>query len=176
LQKIGLHLVVVAGIAKLYRVICNNCQNKLPMNPSNTQVLFFQHLKTQLPPHIAMVDEIAELLGISNDSAYRRIRGEKPIDLEETHKLCSHYKISMDQLLHLQSDAFIFSGSLKGGNSETVFEEWLQSVQYNLQVINSFEKKHMYYLMKDIPPFIHFQVPELTAFKCFFWMKSILYD
>ena len=165
---------------------CNNCQTlfcylqqtpkQLPMNPANTQVLFFQHLKSQLPPHIAMVDEIAELLGISNDSAYRRIRGEKPIDLEETYKLCIHYKISMDQLLHLQSDSFIFSGNLKSANSETVFEEWMQSVQYNLQVINSFEKKQMYYLMKDIPPFIHFLVPELTAFKCFFWMKSILHD
>jgi hypothetical protein len=30
--------------------------------------------------------------------------------------------------------------------------------------------------MKDIPPFVHFLIPELAAFKCFFWMKSILHD
>jgi BetR domain len=153
----------------------NNYQTK-PMNPANIQVLFFQHLKTQLPPHIAIVDEIAELLEISNDSAYRRIRGEKPIDLEEAQKLCIHFKISMDQLLHLQSDAFIFTGNFKSSNEDTAFEEWLQIVQHNFQVINSFEKKHMYYLMKDIPPFVHFLIPELAAFKCFFWMKSILHD
>jgi hypothetical protein len=146
------------------------------MNPAPKQVLFFQHIKTQLPPHIAMVDEIADLLGISNDSAYRRIRGEKPIDLEEVYKLCSHFKISMDQMLHLQSDAFIFNGILKGKNNETAFSEYLQNVQYNLQVINSFEKKHMYCLMKDIPHFEHFLIPELMIFKCFFWMKSILHD
>lgn len=146
------------------------------MNPTNTQVLFFQHLKAQLPPHIAMVDAVADILAISNDSAYRRIRGEKPIDLEETYKLCSHYKLSMDQLLHMQSDAFIFTGILKSDNNEMAFEDYLKNVQYNLQVINSFEKKHMYCLLKDIPPFEHFLIPELTAFKCFFWMKSILHD
>ncbi|MEO5594544.1 MAG: helix-turn-helix domain-containing protein [Chitinophagaceae bacterium] len=146
------------------------------MNPSNVQLLFFQHLKTQLPPHLSMVDEIAELLGISTDSAYRRIRGEKPIDLEETHKLCSHYKISIDHLLNLQSDAFIFRGSLPGNNADVNFENWLQTLQDNLHYMNSFGKRHMYYLMKDIPPFVHFLVPELSAFKCFFWMKSILHN
>jgi hypothetical protein len=82
------------------------------MESTGKQVAFFQHLKTQLPPHITMVDEIADVLGISNDSAYRRIRGEKPIDLEETYKLCTHFRVSMDQLLHLESDAFIFNGKL----------------------------------------------------------------
>jgi hypothetical protein len=28
--------------------------------------------------------------------------------------------------------------------------------------------------MKDLPAFIHFQIPELATFKYFFWMKSIL--
>jgi BetR domain len=145
------------------------------MNQANLQVLFFQHLKAQLPPHIAMVDEIAELLEISNDSAYRRIRGEKPIDLEETYKLCDHFKLSIDQLLHLQSDAIIFSGRVNT-TSETVFEDYLKSLLQNFQMINSFEKKHIYVLMKDIPPFVHFQIPELAIFKFYFWMKSILHD
>lgn len=145
------------------------------MNQANVQVLFFQHLKTQLPPHLSMVDEIAELLEISNDSAYRRIRGEKPIDLEETYKLCNHFKLSIDQLLHLQSDAIIFRGRVNT-TSETVFEDYLKSLLLNFQMINSFEKKHIYVLMKDIPPFVHFQIPELAVFKFYFWMKSILHD
>ena len=146
------------------------------MNSSNVQVLFFQHLKTQLPPHLSMVDEIAGLLNISNDSAYRRIRGEKSMDLEETYKLCSHYKISMDQLLQLQNDTFVFTGKLHVAGAKNAFEDWLQEVQYQFEVINSFEKKHIYFLMKDIPPFVHFQITELAAFRCFFYMKSILQD
>ncbi len=144
------------------------------MTLSNTQVLFFQHLKSILPPHLSMVDELAELLKISNDSAYRRIRGEKPIDLEEIVTLCSHYKISVDQLLSLKTDTFIFSGSLNS-SADSRFGDWLNYVLMQLQWLNSLEKKHVYFLIKDIPPFLHFQVPELAAFKFYFWMKSILF-
>ena len=72
------------------------------MEATNVQVLFFQHIKNNLPPHLSMVDEVAELLNISNDSAYRRIRGEKAIAFEELQVLCSKYKISLDQFLHLR--------------------------------------------------------------------------
>jgi len=33
----------------------------------------------------------------------------------------------------------------------------------------------MSFLMKDIPPYVHFLIPELARFKFFFWMKSILH-
>ena len=144
------------------------------MIAENVQVLFFQQLKTQLPPHLSMVDEIAGLLGISNDSAYRRIRGEKPIDLEEARKLCVHFKVSLDQLMHLKSDAFIFTGNLNA-STEHAFEEWLTNLQKQLELMCSFKKKHIYFLVKDIPPFLHFQIPELACFKFFLWMKSILH-
>ena len=144
------------------------------MESTGVQQAFFQHIKAGLPGHLSLVDEVAELLNISNDSAYRRIRGEKPISFEELQKLCSHYKISLDQFLHLQSDAFIFSGKLKT-EGETSFEDWLANVQETFSMFNGFEKKHVYYLMKDIPPFIHFQVRELAAFKFYFWTKSILH-
>lgn len=143
------------------------------MEGTGTQQLFFQHLKVNLPPHLSLVDEVAELLGISNDSAYRRIRGEKPISLEEIQTLCSHYKVSMDQFLQLQSDNFIFSGKLND-SSYDAFENYLDNLLQNFQFVNSFNRKHMFILMKDIPPFMYFHIQELAAFKFFFWMKSIL--
>ena len=144
------------------------------MEPTEVQQLFFQHIKANLPPHLSLVDEVAEVLNISNDSAYRRIRGEKVIGLEDIQKLCSHYKVSLDQFLHLKSEALIFTGRVNY-ESETVFEDYLESVYKNLSMINSFEKRHLFFLMKDIPPFVHFQVPELSAFKFYFWMRSILH-
>jgi hypothetical protein len=122
-----------------------------------------------------MVDEVAELLSISNDSAYRRIRGEKAIAFEELQVLCSHYNISLDQFLHLQSDAFIFSGKLKTEGPKA-FENYLDEVLKNFMFFSSFKNKQLYWLMKDIPPFVHFQVPELACFKFYFWMRSILHD
>jgi len=39
-----------------------------------------------------MVDEIAELLNISNDSALQAHTEEKPISFDEIRILCSHFK------------------------------------------------------------------------------------
>lgn len=144
------------------------------MEANNIQLLFFGHIKNSLPPHLSLVDEIAERLNISNDSAYRRIRGEKPISFEELQVLCSHYKISLDQFLHLQTDAFIFSGILQT-ESQTPFEDYLNYLLKSIQFMDSFKKRHVYFLMKDFPPFINFQIKELATFKFYIWMKSILH-
>jgi hypothetical protein len=77
-------------------------------------------------------------------------------------------------LLHLKSDAFIFTGNLNA-SSEKPFEEWLSYLVKQLIQMNTFQKKHIYFLIKDIPPFLHFQIRELAAFKFFLWMKSILH-
>lgn len=144
------------------------------MNPSNTQILLFQHLKSILPTHISLADEVAELLDISQDSAYRRIRAEKPISLEELEKICLNFNVSMDQFLHLKTDSFLFTGKLLE-NRERSFEDWLDNLLQQLKYMNSLETKHMYWLLKDIPPISHFHIPELALFKFFMWTKSILH-
>jgi len=144
------------------------------MDSTGAQQVFFNHIKGLLPPHISFVDEIAEILDISNDSAYRRIRGEKPIALEEIKKLCIKYKISLDQLLHLNTDSFLFVGQLTN-NTNFNFENWLQACLKVLQTIKSYQPNHMSYLAKEIPFFYYFLIPEIAAFKSFFFMKSILF-
>ena len=115
------------------------------MESSDTQLRFFQHIKSLLPPNISFVDEIAEVLNISNDSAYRRIRADKPISFEELKKLCVKYKVSLDQFLNLQSDAFIFTGKLDN-DVNFGFTNWLEEVYKQYAVIDHFEKKHIYFL------------------------------
>ncbi len=144
------------------------------MESTGAQQVFFNHIKGLLPPHISFVDEVAEVLNISNDSAYRRIRGEKPIALEEIKKLCIKFKISLDQLLHLNTDSFLFTGRLTN-NTNFNFENWLQSCLQVLQTIKSYQPNHMSYLAKEIPFFYYFLIPEIAAFKSFFFMKSILF-
>jgi hypothetical protein len=143
------------------------------MEPASIQVLFFQHLKTSLPAHLSLVESVAELLKISIDSAYRRIRGEKPISFDDLKILCTHYSISLDQFVHIQTDSIVFNGKT-ATSSRFNFEEYLKSVLQNVEYMNSFNKKEMLYLNKDIPIFYHFLYPEMAAFKSFFWMRSIL--
>jgi hypothetical protein len=145
-------------------------------NAPNTQVLLFQHLKTLIAPHLSMVDEVAELLDISPDSAYRRIRGEKPISLEEIRTICFRYNVSLDQFLHIKTDSILFAGNVSG-KKDNIFEEWLDNLLQQLGFMTKFPNKHMYWLLKDIPPISHFHIPELALFKFYLWTKSILqYD
>ncbi len=144
------------------------------MEHQDIQTVFFQHIKNTLPPHLSFVDEIAEILQISNDSAYRRIRGEKQLSFEEIKKLCSFFKISLDQLLNLNSDSIVFSG--KFINPETFnYETYMQGLLGLMNMIQSFEQKEMYYLSKDIPLFYYYMFPEIGCFKNFAWLKTLLH-
>lgn len=145
------------------------------MVSSQIQVQFFQHLRTLLPPYKSLVDEVSDILDISNDSAYRRIRGEKYIDLDEIKKLSHHFNVSLDQIFNLQSNTIVFHGKLNSYENNR-FELWLEDVLRQLELVYSHKHRHIYFLVKDMPPFYHLYHPELASFKFFFWMKSILHD
>ncbi len=144
------------------------------MEQQNAQVLFFQQIRTLLPPHLSVADEIARVLDISTDSAYRRIRGEKPISFEDIQKLCAAYKVSVDQFLQLQTNGFIFTGNL--GYDEAGFvERYLNDMLQQFEFMRSFDHKHIYFLPNDVPPFAYLQIPELAAFTFFYYRKSLLH-
>ena len=143
------------------------------MDNNQPQQLFFNHIKSKLPVHLSLVDEVAELLAISNDSAYRRIRGEKPIGLDEIQMLCNKYQVSLDQLLQIQTNTVIFSGN-KVDSVEFDFNKYLQDIARNLQLFKTLTNPKLYFYNKDIPIFHFMQFPELSAFKFFFWKRTLM--
>lgn len=114
------------------------------------------------------------MLNISNDSAYRRIRGEKIISLEEISRLALHFKVSLDQVLNLKmTDFVVFSG--KYVRPETFdFEKFLQQLLKDFTFLNSFTNRELIYFCKDMVVFYYFAYPQLAAFKNFAWMKTLL--
>jgi BetR domain len=143
------------------------------MDTSELQIQIFQHIKNKLPSHLSMVDEVAAVLDVSSDSAYRRIRGEKPLGLEELSKLCSRFQLSLDQLLNLRSDAFVFAGSLIHPRSFE-FDQFLKSTVQHLKYMRGFKERKLYNLCKDIPLFHHFHFKEVASFKYYVWMKGVI--
>lgn len=144
------------------------------MTITELQQQLFQSIKSKIPENLSAAEEIAKILDISPDSAYRRIRGEKPISLDELYLLCTHYHISMDQLLNIQTDAFMFYG--KNVDAENFrFDEYLTNTLQNMAYVNTFKEKEIYCMWKDLPIFHHFHFRELAAFKYYFWMRTILH-
>jgi len=142
------------------------------MNASELQQKLFQVIKNNIPGHLSATEEIAKVLNVSVDSVYRRIRGEKTISLDELHTLCAYYKISLDQLMNIQTGAFTFQGNFL--NEKTYpFDAHLNSMVYQLSAIKKFKEIEFYWLCKDVPVFHHFHFREIAAFKYFFWMKTL---
>ena len=141
---------------------------------STIQADFFQTLKNSIPPYASLVDEVSETLNLSIDSAYRRIRGEKLLDFEELRILCQRFNVSLDKFFSITSNAIQFQGKLNTYH-EDAFQQWMEDVLAQLNLVNSFSHRHVYFLVKDMPPFHHYYHPALASFKFFFWMKSILY-
>jgi hypothetical protein len=137
------------------------------------QVSFLELIKKSMPESFSLADEVADTLDISMDSAYRRMRGQTNLSLNEIQKLSSRFGISIDTLLHSSNNAVSFQ-YLSIDNITFTFEDFLNSILENLRTINRFEVAELIFLAKDVPPFHHFQFPRLSEFKCFFWLKTIL--
>ena len=141
------------------------------MNVIEIQQQLFQFIKSKLPGDASVAEEMAKQLSISTDSAYRRMRGEKQVTLEELHTLCTAYRVSLDQLMGIQTGSFMFQGNLIDPKSFR-FDAYLTSILNNVAYFNSFKRKEVYYMCKDMLIFYHFHFRELAAFKWFFWLKT----
>jgi len=142
------------------------------METTELQQQLFSYLKGSIPPHLSLIDELGELLDLSADSVYRRIRGEKPITLSELKTICEYYHLSLDQLLQLENDTVAFRAP-DLAKKNVPFIDVLRSMLRQLKYFNSFKQRHMLYLCKDMPIWQFYLFPELAAFKTFVWAKSI---
>jgi hypothetical protein len=134
---------------------------------------FLKRIKSVMPSNMAMVDEIADLLGVSNDSAYRRIRCETPLDISEIALLCEKYKVSFDADIRPYSGKVSFDFNILT-NEESSFKQYLTILLTDLQKIGAASKKQVIYAADDVPIFHHFIKDEIICFKLFYWLKSIL--
>jgi len=142
------------------------------MDATELQQELFKVIKTNIAGNLSTTEEIARVLNVSVDSVYRRMRGEKSISLDELHLLCAHYKISLDQLMNIQTGAFTFQGNFLDQKTFR-FDAHLNSMVYNLSYIQNFKEIEFYWLCKDVPVFHHFHFREIAAFKYFFWAKTL---
>ena len=144
------------------------------MNPLNLQQQLFYQIKTKLAPQDNMAKVVAESLNVSIDAAYKKIKCERILDLEELETLLNAFKISLtdiDSYMHFGKVTFNFKPI-----NETNFtlKDYLRKMVSSLQMLISNDAKYIIYSAKEVPMFYNFMFPELGCFKAFVWQKSIL--
>jgi len=137
------------------------------------QTSILDAIKDSIDPSVSLADELADCLSVSKDSAYRRIRGETLFDIGDIEKLTSKYNLSLDSFFGIKKSSVCFNVQSINLTDFTLLD-YFKSLEENLSVLRNLEPKHMYFSAKDIPIFHLFQLPILSAFKIYIWLKFYL--
>ena len=132
------------------------------MTTGELQQELFEAIKKKMGENTVAAEQIARVLDISTDSAYRRMRGEKTVTLKELQTLSSHYQVSLDQLMRIQAKGIVFQGQYLDKNNFR-FEEYMTNMLNNMIYMNSFKEKYLFYLCKDLPIFHQYGILAFNA-------------
>ena len=69
------------------------------MNYENININLINAISDNLPPKTNLAFYLIEILSISKEAAYRRLRGDVPFTFEEAAKITSNLKISLDKTI-----------------------------------------------------------------------------
>lgn len=137
------------------------------------QQTFLDMVREQLPSGIRLADSLMEDLHISKDAAYRRIRGEVPLTIQESKKLSDKYGISLDEIQSLRKGVVSFEyKSIR--SIDFNFDNYIQGIQDGYEFIRRLRDPHLYISVNDTPILQFLNFPRLLNFKFFYWAKSFL--
>lgn len=117
------------------------------------------------------VANLSELLSVGKDAIYRRLRGDTIITPEEIGILSEEFKLSLDGLIHNQSNLVFFSFK-PFENTLKNFDDYLDSAIKDTEIVASRQDSVLYYASSEIPIFLIGLVPEVVSFHLYLWGKN----
>ena len=140
----------------------------------HVQQALFQQIKEKLAPHLSLSDEVGSALGLSSDSVYRRIRGEKELSYSELQKLVTYFDLAPQRVLTgMEPDEVVFRHRAINQESFTLLDYFRSTLEI-MSMLRSQPDVDLLYTAKDIPVFHNFLFDEMAWFKMFVWQKTIL--
>ena len=138
------------------------------------QKRLFEILKTKIPGSLKLADILEELLKLGSDAVYRRIRGETELTFSELHKICTEFKLSMDDVLNNSyNQGAVFHHVPADINSRETHTEYFKWLLNDLTNLKSEVDKELLFVARDIPVYFIAKYPDLALFKIYVW-KDIM--
>lgn len=133
----------------------------------------FDQLKNRTQDTGDLLETLSVLLNVSTDGIYRRMRGDKLLDLYELIKICRHFNISFDEFSGIKKTSIQFNYSpLDLANPES-YKLYMRGLLNNFLDLSRTDDKEVFFTAVDIPMFHFLPFLELTLFKVFSWSNSI---
>ncbi len=137
------------------------------------QEQFIRYLKEKTQNHTSFVEEIATILDIGYDAAYRRINLKTSLSLEESVKLAKHYKISLNNLFEVGSQNSILTELSPPIHNKEGLELYFKQSLNNVLPLTQLKSASIIYSAKDIPLFHTLKDSFLSRYKIYVWLKDV---
>ena len=134
---------------------------------------FIKYLKTKSSNNTSFTEEIADVLDIGYDAAYRRINNKTSLTLEESVILARHFKISLNKLFEVGNKNSILVELSPKIADESALEEYFKTSVRNLTPLTKLKSASIIYSAKDIPIFHTLKDTFLTRYKIYVWLKDV---
>ena len=140
----------------------------------DVQKKLFEEIQKKSPQYV-LVDTISNILKISTDSAYRRIRCDNLLSIEETYILCKHFQISFDKLMNIRSThQFDYSYKPIDLSESNEYCNHLRALSgHFIDRLKKSPDSSIIMSATAIPVFHLISQKELTFFKLYTWSHSI---
>lgn len=135
--------------------------------------LFISQLKNKIPKNISTTEEIASILEINYDAAYRRLKGKVGFSLKESILLSKKFDISLNELFQVgEQNSYIIkeSNAIKDIND---FTNYLKRLNQEIKQFSKCNDCSILVSAQELPMMYFFDNPLLIKFKLFIW-SSIL--
>ena len=134
---------------------------------------FVTYLKSKSLDNTSFIIEVASVLDIGYDAAYRRINLKTNFTLEETIILAKHYKISLNKLYEVGSQNSILTELSPPLNNLAGIEDWFKQSFNNVFPLTKLKSASIIYSAKDIPLFHTIKDSLLSRYKIYVWLKDV---
>lgn len=137
------------------------------------QEQFIKYLKAKAQDNTSFVEEIASVLDIGYDAAYRRINLKTNLSLEESVTLARYYKISLNKLFEVGNQNTIVAELPPQPKDEIGLEMFFKASLNNILPLTQLKSAEMIYSAKDIPLFHTLNDSYLSRYKMYVWLKDV---
>lgn len=134
---------------------------------------FSDKIKKCIPQHLSSIDEIAELLNLNYDAAYRRLTGKVNFSLEEAVLIAKRFDISLNDL-YIVGDVNSFMAT-KSPSIQTVndFNTYMERLKNEMKNLINKDDAYILFASRELPMFYFFNNTELIKYKFYTWYNLL---
>ena len=143
------------------------------MMKQDIQTTLFQLIKQKNAGEDSLGNVLSDVLSISSDAVYRRLRNETALTIQEVKKLCVHYNISFDALCATGDGKVVFSYPPLD-TFDFGLESYLEGILQAFHKLKQLSGGEIILSVNNIQFFQLLNFPQLMRFKLYFWAKTHL--